>query len=46
MGLNLNSKEVKTLLDLSNVEENLRPQHLDLDNWKSLFKNYQKYDQI
>jgi len=46
MGLKLNSNEVKTLLNLSNVEENLRPQHLNLDEWKLLFKNHKNYDQI
>lgn len=46
MGLKLNSNDVKTLLDLSNVEENLRPQHLNLAEWESLFKNHKNYDQI
>ena len=42
MGLGIESKEVKNILNYSNIDENLRPQHLSLDDWNNLYKNYKK----
>lgn len=40
MGLNLSSEDVKALLSFSSIDENLRPQHLSLEDWKNLYKNF------
>ncbi|MEC7837937.1 MAG: 16S rRNA (adenine(1518)-N(6)/adenine(1519)-N(6))-dimethyltransferase RsmA [Chloroflexota bacterium] len=42
MGLGIKSEEVKNILNDSNIDENLRPQHLSLDDWDNLYKNYKK----
>lgn len=44
MGFDLSSDKVKLLLESSNIEENLRPQHLELDEWDKLFNNFKNYD--
>jgi len=40
MGLSLSSEDVKDLLSFSSIDENLRPQHLSLEDWKNLYKNF------
>jgi 16S rRNA (adenine1518-N6/adenine1519-N6)-dimethyltransferase len=40
MGLSLSSEEVKALLSFSNIDENLRPQHLSLGDWKNLYEKF------
>ena len=42
MGLSIKSEEVRTLLNDSNIDEHLRPQHLNLDDWNNLYTNYMK----
>tara|TARA_Y100000768_G_scaffold261641_1_gene199374 strand:+ start:16708 stop:17466 length:759 start_codon:yes stop_codon:yes gene_type:complete len=46
MGLKLSLLNVKKLLEESKVKDDLRPQHLELENWENIYKNYKKYEQI
>ncbi len=42
MGLKIHNNEIKLLLNNTDIDHSLRPQHLSLSQWENLYKNYKK----
>ena len=42
MGLNITNDQTNLILDSNKIDQNLRPQHLSLNQWKNLYKSYKK----
>ena len=42
MGLNITNDQINLILDSNKIDQNLRPQHLSLNQWKNLYKSYKK----
>jgi len=42
MGLKIDNNEIKLLLNKTDIDHSLRPQHLTLSQWENLYKNYKK----
>ena len=42
MGLKIDNNEIKLLLNKTDIDHSLRPQHLSLSQWETLYKNYKK----
>lgn len=42
MGLNISNDQTNLILDSNKIDQNLRPQHLSLNQWENLYKSYKK----
>tara|TARA_B100001079_G_C16393247_1_gene507914 strand:+ start:769 stop:1530 length:762 start_codon:yes stop_codon:yes gene_type:complete len=42
MGLKIDNNEIKLLMNKTDIDHSLRPQHLTLSQWGNLYKNYKK----
>ena len=44
IGLNLKNHYTNLILESNKIDQNMRPQHLSLDQWENLYKSYKELD--